>query len=125
VIKRTLGLDWFDLLIHVGVTGMFMIIVDSASHGPDSEGAIAAVVAVSLGVLAWRRARALRNRPAFTTGEVQADRLAHLEDRVADLEQAQARVLELEERLDFTERLLVRQRDQAEAGRLAPGERET
>jgi hypothetical protein len=117
MIKRALGLDWFDLLIHAGVTGMLMIIADSV-QGPGGEGAIAAVVAVSLGVLAWRRARALRNRPAFTTGEVQADRLAHLEDRVADLEQAQARVLELEERLDFAERLLAQQRD---ASRIGPG----
>jgi hypothetical protein len=125
VIKRHLGLDWFDLLIHVGITGMFMVIVDSASTGPGSDGAIAAVVAVSMGILAWRRARALRGRPPITTGEVQADRLAQLEDRVADLEQAQGRVLELEERLDFTERLLVRQREQTEAARLAPGARES
>jgi hypothetical protein len=98
---------------------MLMIIVDSASHGP-SDGAIAAVVAVSLGILAWRRSRALRQRPPETTGEVQAVRLAQVEDRLAELEQVQARLLELEERLDFTERLLVRQRE-AEAARLAPG----
>jgi C4-dicarboxylate-specific signal transduction histidine kinase len=120
LIKRALGLDWFDLLVQVGITGMVMIIVDSASHGPGGEGAIAAVVAVSLGVLAWRRARALRHRPPETTGEVQAERLAQVEDRLAELEQVQARLLELEERLDFTERLLVRQRE-AEAARLAPG----
>jgi hypothetical protein len=120
VIKRMLGLDWFDLAIHVGITAMIMIIVDSASHGPGEDGAVAAVVAVSLGVLAWRRARALKHRPPETTGEVQAERLAQVEDRLAELEAVQARLLELEERLDFTERLLVRQRE-AEAAKLAPG----
>ena len=53
--RSPFGIDWIDLLIHVGVTAMFMIIADSASTGPGSDGAIAAVVAVSLGLLAWRR----------------------------------------------------------------------
>jgi hypothetical protein len=42
--------------------------------------------------------------------------LAELEDlrsRMGDLEQQQARVHELEERIDFTERLLAQQREQA------------
>jgi len=125
MIKRALGLDWFDLAIHVGITAMIMIIVDSASHGPGEDGAVAAVVAVSLGVLAWRRGRALRRRPPETTGEVQAERLSQVEDRLTELEQAQTRLQELEERLDFTERLLVRQREQAEAARLAPGGRDS
>jgi hypothetical protein len=124
MIKRAIGLDWFDLLIHVGITGMVMIVVGTASRGPDGDGAIAAVVAVSLGLLAWRRSRALKSRPAETTGEVQAERLALMEDRIADLEQAQQRLMELEERLDFTERLLVRQREQ-EAARLGPGSQES
>lgn len=121
MIKRALGLDWFDLLVHVGITGMLMIVVASASHDPDIDGAMAAVVACSLGLLAWRRSRALKRQPALTTGEVQADRLAQLEDRLAELEQTQSRVIELEERLDFAERLLVRQREQAEALRLPQG----
>lgn len=124
MIKRAFGLDWFDLAVHIGITAMVMIIVDSASHGPGSEGALAAVVGLSMGLLAWRRSRALRSRPAETTGEVQAERMAAVEDRLADLEQMQARVLELEERLDFTERLLVRQKEQ-EAARLAPGDPES
>jgi hypothetical protein len=123
MIKRWLGIDGFDLMIQVGITGMIMIIVDSASNGPGSDGAIAAVVAVSLGVLAWRRSRALKRMPAESTGEYQAERVAVLEDRVAELEQGQSRVLELEERLEFTERLLVQVREQAaDAARLLPGE---
>lgn len=119
MIKRAFGLDWFDLAVHVGITMMIMIIVDSASHGPGSEGALAGVVAVSLGVLAWRRSRALRNRPPETTGEVQAERMAIMEDRLAELEQVQGRVMELEERLDFAERLLAKHRD---AARLPAGD---
>lgn len=122
MIKRWLGIDGFDLLIQVGITGMVMIIVDSASTGPGSEGAIAAVVACSLGLLAWRRNRALKHMPPQSSGEYQAERLAVLEDRIAELEQGQSRVLELEERLEFTERMLVKVREQADAARLMPGE---
>lgn len=113
MIKRAFGLDWFDLAVHVGITAMVMIIVDSASHGPGSEGALAAVVGLSLGLLAWRRSRALKHRPPETTGEVQAERMAIMEDRLAELEQVQGRVMELEERLDFAERLLAQHRDPA------------
>jgi hypothetical protein len=109
-LKRTIGLDWFDLVVHVGITGMIMVIADSASNGPGSEGAIAGVVAVSLGLLAWRRNRALK-RMGTDTGEVQLDRVNELESRVTELEIQQGRVLELEERLDFTERLLTQQRE--------------
>jgi hypothetical protein len=46
-----------------------------------------------------------------------AERLELLEGKVAELEQSQRRVAELEERLDFAERLLAQQK---EADRLAP-----
>lgn len=111
MIKRAFGLDWFDLTVHIGITAMVMVIVQSASHGPETDGAMAAVVGVSLGFLAWRRSRALKNRPPETTGEVQAERMAVMEDRLSELEQVHVRVMELEERLDFTERLLAQQRD--------------
>jgi Tfp pilus assembly protein PilO len=48
---------------------------------------------------------------------VQPDLLRDLEDlraRVADLEQVQARVEEVEERLDFAERMLAREKTQAQ-----------
>lgn len=50
----------------------------------------------------WIDARARRHEPA----------VPELEGRVADLELAAQRVLELEERLDFAERLLVRGRQE-------------
>lgn len=109
-LRSTLGLDWFDVLIQVGITGMIMVIADSASTGPGSEGALAGVVAVSLVVLAWRRNRAIR-RVGTDTGEMEFGRLQELEHRVAELEEQQGRMLELEERLDFTERMLTQQRE--------------
>ncbi len=115
--RSPFGIDWIDLLIHVSVTGMIMIIAESASRDAGSEGAIAAVVAVSLGLLAWRRKRALERRgPGTDTDPGSSNRLYDLENRVADLEAAQGRVLELEERLDFTERLLAQQRDPSRLG---------
>lgn len=120
-LKSTLGLDWFDLTIHVGITMMTMIVVDSASNGPGSEGALAVVVAASLALLAWRRQRALKQMPATTTGEFRLDRIEELESRVAELEATQGRMLELEERLDFAERLLVRQREAPGLGAGEPG----
>ena len=46
--------------------------------------------------------------------------LDDLRQRVLELEGQQARMLELEERLDFTERLLTRQRER-DAGKLSAG----
>ena len=51
----------------------------------------------------WIDSRARRNAPVAP----------ELEGRVSDLEQAAQRVLELEERLDFAERLLVKGRQEA------------
>jgi hypothetical protein len=50
-------------------------------------------------------------RATQPTGE-----LADLEARVRDLEAREARVAELEERLDFTERMLAQQREQPRLG---------
>jgi hypothetical protein len=60
-----------------------------------------------------RRHFALRKRAQFpeSTGEVAALRVEELESRVAELEQGQMRMQELEERLDFAERLLARRAD--------------
>lgn len=118
-LKSTLGLDGFDLLIHVGITSMLMIAVGSASNDPETPVLISLVVAASLGLLAWRRARALRKGVVTGSGEYQLERVAELEQRMADLEVQQGRLLELEERLDFTERLLTQQRER-DAARL-PG----
>ncbi len=104
--KRNLGLDWFDLLVHVGVTCLLMAWV-GMSHGPDELFPV--ITGASLIVLAVRRAIALRSgaRTGLSTGEMEAERIAELEQRVAELEAGQAHVADLAERLDFAERLLA------------------
>jgi hypothetical protein len=116
MIKRYLGVDLFDLVIQFGATVALAVVAGSMAS-PDEEVGIALVVAASFGLLAWRRARGLREQA--TTAPEGSDRIAELEQRVAELEYGQTRVLDLEERMDFNERLLVRQRDEA---RLAPGD---
>lgn len=120
MIKKYVGLDFLDLVIQFAVT-MCLAVIASAVTRPDDEIGVAMVCTASLAVLAWRRSRAMKEqqRSAPITGEVQLDRLAYLEDRVAELEQGQQRVMELEERLDFTERMLAQQRDPA---RIGPGQ---
>lgn len=116
-LKSSLGLDWFDLVVHFGITMMLMIVAGSAATGGHQEVPISLVVAGSLGLLAWRRQRAIRRGIVVASGEYQSERVAELEHRVAQLEAEQGRVLELEERIDFAERLLTQYRER-EAARL-------
>ena len=114
--RKNLGLDGFDLLIHVSLTIMFMMFV-AMSGGP--EELFPVITGVSLLVLAVRRRIALKSGTAagLTTGEMAAERIAELEERVAELESAQQEVAELAERLDFAERLLAQKgRDAAQIG---------
>jgi hypothetical protein len=105
-LRKHLGLDGFDLTIHVGVTAALMAIVDM-SRGPDQLFPL--ITGASLIVLGIRRALVLKRdeRRELTTGEMAAERIAELEQRVGDLEASQVHVAELEERLDFAERLLA------------------
>jgi len=118
-IRRSFGIDGVDLLIHAGVT-MFVMIMAGSQPGPDAEIAVAGVGAVSLVLLGVRRHRALKRGPqepiGEITGEVMNDRLADLDARIAEVDALAYRVHELEERLDFAERLLAQRRD--EPGRL-------
>ena len=118
--RRNLGMDGFDLVIHVAVTCMLMAFV-AMSNGP--EELMPVITGVSLLVLAVRRRIALKGGGAaagLTTGEMAAERIAELEERVAELESAQLEVAELAERLDFAERLLAQ--PPAERRILSPGE---
>ncbi len=106
-IKENLGLDWFDLLVHVTLSGIVMGIVGETG-GRDE--AVMAIGGASLLLLALRRSWALRRRglaPGITSGEMAAMRFEEMEHRLAELEASQARVAELEERLEFAERLLA------------------
>lgn len=111
---RILGLDWFEVLVHGAVTVAAGVAVDALLGGPVADLGMAGVIAGSLALLGWRRRRAL------TQGaEPGPERVAELEARLAEVEEAVHRVYELEERLDFTERLLTQARER-EAARL-PG----
>jgi hypothetical protein len=107
-LKRHLGLDWFDLVVHVGLTvcGIGFLAISNAPEElyPVATGA-------SLGLLGLRRhlARKKRVLAGVTSGEMAAVRLEELEQRLGELEASQTRIAELEERLDFAERLLARQ----------------
>ena len=115
--KARFGIDGFDLLVHAIVTGMLMAMTDGFIRGPDADPVLAGIFGASVVVLAIRRRRALAAGAGVEAG---AGRLSELEERVGELEDAHQRIYELEERLDFTERMLVRQRE-SEAARLGPG----
>ena len=105
-LKKNVGLDWFDLFVHVGVTCMLMAFV--AMTNGDEE-VYPVIMGSSLLALAVRRRFALKRgeKTGLSTGEMAAVRIEELEERVAELEAAQADVAELAERLDFAERLLA------------------
>jgi hypothetical protein len=110
MIKRWLGIDGIDFLIQAAITFCVAVILAEVS-GQNEEIMVASTFAASFGVLAYRRhwagKRGELGKPAQApSGEY----VAELEQRVADLEAAQQRVYELEERVDFAERMLSQQR---------------
>jgi hypothetical protein len=110
VVKRVFGIDGVDVLIHFGVTGCLMALADIASTSHDGAG-VAIVAAISLVVFGIRRQVALRHSPPSTTGEIAAQQAADIEARLSEVDHLQFRVQELEERLDFAERLLAQARE--------------
>ena len=106
-LKSTLGLDGFDLAIQGALTGVIM--VGFIGFGGGDDGAIGAFMTLTVSlVLLWIRRSIAKWRSRKVRGEeAPGERIAELEQRVAELESAQTRVYELEERLDFTERLLA------------------
>jgi hypothetical protein len=107
VIKRWLGIDGVDLVIHVAATICLMGLVGVAD-GPDEM--FPAITLASVVLLGIRRTLALR-RIRVDQGQ-EGERLAEVEERVVYLEGLQDRVMELEERLDFAERLLTKQQNE-------------
>ena len=69
--------------------------------------AFVALLVGPIGKAVARRIAGGKNVPGVTTGEMNAERVGELEHRLADMELAQARIAELEERLDFAERMLA------------------
>lgn len=116
--RRPLGLDSIDLAIQGGIT---VAIATAMAVGIDQwEDAVVAVgltSAASLGLLALRRWWVLRK---WRSEPVAQELVEHLEARLTELESVQTRLSDLEERLDFTERMLAQQR---EPDRLPEGRR--
>ncbi len=109
---RHLGIDAVDLAIQAALTAVGIVIVSEVFHGVLGEVLAWKVLGISLLILAWRRHRARKRMVkdetlGLTSGEMAAERFQDLEQRIAELEGAQTRVAELEERLDFAERLLA------------------
>jgi hypothetical protein len=108
-LKRHLGLDWFDFLLHAAVTGCALGFM-AVSRAPVELFPV--TTGASLILLGIRRRLAFKKGTVgVTSGEMTAVRLEEVEQRLADLEAREARVAELEERLDFAERLLAQQED--------------
>ena len=104
-------MDWWDVLIHVFVTVCAGVVV-SEGFGASEDVALPMIFGGSAILFAIRRKLGLKKLAAtegYSTGEMAAERIADLEARVAELEMVQGRVAELEERMDFSERLLTQQ----------------
>jgi hypothetical protein len=108
-LKSRLGLDAFDLALQAAVTVVVILWISATNNEHDAFVGYGVVTTSSLVLLGVRRHFALRRqgRQSLSTGEMAAERIAELEQRVAELELDQARIAELEERLDFAERLLA------------------
>ncbi len=109
-LKEILGLDLFDIALQAVITGVIIFWITESNTHQDAVILGSAAATISLVVLGVRRRLALYKveRSARQVDVVASERLAELEERVADLEAAQARMAELEERVDFAERLLAR-----------------
>lgn len=109
-LKSAIGLDWFEMMVHLVVTGLLMVALESVSPpGRREDVLMTGTLAASVLLLNWRRTRALKHQGRAIA--LDDDRMEQLEERLADLETAQQRIMELEERVDFTERMLARERD--------------
>jgi hypothetical protein len=107
--KRFFGLDLFDSAVHVGITIAGMILLAEQSRQPEPVVLFACTSAV---VFSVRRYFALKRqgRPGEVSGETTTGvhRSLDNEARLQELESLYGRVAELEERVDFAERLLAR-----------------
>lgn len=106
--RKILGLDAFNVVVQAVVTAAVAGIAGELLFGATADAMVTGIITASVLLLAWRRNRALKQEDRAPEG---SERMEELEDRVAELETAQQRVLDLEERLDFAERLLARQRE--------------
>jgi hypothetical protein len=105
--RRTFGLHPVDMIIHALIGGF---IVGALGEASTNDAVTLLGVAAVFAVYAWRRHRAIAALPAdgMTSGEV---RLAEVDAQGEEIHELRTRLLELEERLDFAERLLSQARE--------------
>ncbi len=120
-IREIFGIDGKDLTIHVGLTAVVAVVVGGAGGGVGYDGELVAtmLLAASAALLMVRIFIGRARRRGIAPVESQAE-LVDLDDRLQQLEQERARLHELEERVDFAERMLVSEREkrgQIEEGR--------
>ena len=111
--KRFFGLDVFDTFVHVVISLAIMGLVAKESRQPEPPILLGCA---SLVIFAIRRKVALgglRRRPEVSGETTGVHRKVDTEGRLEDLETLYGRVAELEERLDFTERLLASKNEPA------------
>ncbi|HEY9384138.1 MAG TPA: hypothetical protein VIP80_11565 [Gemmatimonadales bacterium] len=111
--RRIMGIDGFEFALQAVITTILMAWAAEV-NSPQDAFVIGSMIAVgSLLLLGIRRRLALRRGGRETPPELEAERMAELEQRVAELEMDRARIAELEERLDFAERLLATHKETA------------
>lgn len=116
--SRRFGMDAWAIGVHAFVTICAAVALGEAAGSADDI-VIPLTFASSAVLFEWRRRRALAEQGpvGLTSGEVAAHRLADVEDRMAELDLLHARIMELEERVDFAERIVAR--GAAESARIA------
>lgn len=106
------GIDGKDITIHVGVTIVVAVVAGGAGGEFNYDGDLVAMIilAASTAVLGLRMFLGRMDRPAAPASRGH-EALQELDERLHELEQERARLHELEERVDFAERLLVSERE--------------
>lgn len=103
--------DWAGATLGWGIASIFAGVFLSEGLGAPEEIGVMTTFFLFAGGVASARIWWLR-RPesaeGLTTGETSLVRLEDLEQRVAELEAERGRLAELEDRLEFSERLLAR-----------------
>jgi hypothetical protein len=107
--KRHVGTDFVETAIWGAVAFFGTISIAEATNADELAIGVGVVILVLFGL---RRHFLMQGRPPEISGEVSGGwRTADLEARMAELEHLHQRVAELEERVDFSERLLASQAD--------------
>jgi hypothetical protein len=105
--RRHFGLHPVDMTIHLVGTILLSIAAAEAS-GDDALSIL--VLVIGLAAYGWRRHRAIAALPAnsFTSGE---SRAIEFEAQAEELHDLRGRLAELDERVDFAERMLAQSRE--------------